>query len=31
MALELIDIIFLVIAPFAMAFIAYDAYSDRSE
>ena len=30
MALELIDIIFFVIAPFAMAYIAYDAYSDRS-
>lgn len=31
MALELIDIIFIVIAPFAMAYIAYDAAADRSE
>lgn len=31
MTLELIDIIFIVIAPFVMAFIAYDARADRAE
>lgn len=31
MALELIDIIFIVIAPFVMAFIAADAAADRAE
>ena len=30
MALELIDIIFIALAPFAMAYIAADAYIDRS-
>jgi hypothetical protein len=29
--MELIDIIFVVIAPLAIAFIVYDAMVDRSE
>jgi hypothetical protein len=29
--MELIDIIFVVIAPFAMCYIAADAYIDRAE
>ena len=31
MALELIDIIFIVIAPFIMAYLATDAAADRAE
>lgn len=31
MALELIDIIFMLAAPFVMAYIAADAAADRAE